>query len=67
MLTRLTLLTSRNAPRLMTANCMVSRRYDHSASEIEKIPPYFRNITYDDVPIPQGMFFNRLIRTFVLK
>ena len=52
MLARLALLSVRRAsPRLATAS------YGHHAPsqhEIEKVPPYFRNITYDDIPLPKG-------------
>merc|ERR1711977_523116 len=52
--TRLALLTAarRVSPRLASARC--AHGHGPSQHEIEKIPPHFRNITYDDIPFPKG-------------
>lgn len=58
MLSRIALLSlRRSAPRLVRDG----HHHAPSAADIEKVPPQFRNITYDDVPFPKGRHFDLFI------
>lgn len=67
MLSRLILSSARRYPRLAVQIKQV--RCSSHGHELENVPPQFKNITYNDVPLPRGMLVinqQRLILIFYL-